>query len=129
MDAAKQSEPAELVYDSHCPICRVYCRRLEQSELDGIQLKLVDARERPDQVANFRADGIDIDNTVVLSVGGQRLTGADAFNHLARLDRERGAFGWLNRFLFAARGRARILYPIFVRLRAVLLRILGVTRL
>lgn len=129
MNTAKQTEPAELVYDSHCPICRVYCRRLEQSELDGITLKLVDARERPDQVRAFRADGIDIDNTVVLSVGGQRLTGADAFNHLAQLDRERGAFGWLNRFLFATRRRARLLYPIFVRMRAVLLRILGVTRL
>lgn len=129
MDGAKQSEPAELVYDSHCPICRIYCRRLEQSELDGIKLKLIDARARADLVQAYRADGIDIDNTVVLSVGGKRLTGADAFNHLASADRERGAFGWLNRFLFRARGRARALYPIFVRLRAVLLRVIGVTRL
>ena len=113
-----------LLYDGDCPVCRTYVgwTALRQSHPD---IQLIDARERPDLVAALRAEGIEINDTNLLQLDGQRFTGAAA---MALVSRKMRADGIGRKVLKAATAPERVLrpiYPWFVRGRKALLWLAG----
>ena len=117
-----------LVYDRECPACDFYCNRIEVSESAG-NLILVDARETSDLMDEITERGLDIDEGMVLKVGGDLHYGPDAIHELALLSSRSTIFNRLAYGLFHSAHVSRILYPILKRCRNALLKFLGKTRI
>lgn len=113
-----------LIYDKECPACHFYCQIVRIRQSVG-ELVLIDARENPEVVQEITAEGLDIDQGMVLKMDGQLYYGADAIHLLALLSGRSGVFNRLNYWLFSSKKVAAILYPILRSCRNVLLKILG----
>ncbi len=113
-----------LLYDGDCPVCQrlVAWSRLKASRPD---IALLDARHEPALVARARAQGMEINDGIVLSLDGVVLYGADAMALVARLaEPDRLLVRWVLRPL-RHDGIARPIYPLLVWLRKLLLRAIG----
>ena len=73
--------------------------------------------------------GLDIDQGMVVKVGGFLYYGADAIHALARMSSPGGLFGGMSRWFFASKRRSRLLYPMFRSARNLLLKVLRKTRI
>jgi len=71
-----------LVYDRECPACDAYCRLLRTSRSVGT-LHLINARTWNTAVEEITEAGLDIDQGMVVKMGGQLYYGADAIHTLA----------------------------------------------
>lgn len=114
-----------LVYDGECPICRAYCVRARIRESVG-ELHLVDARLPGALMDEITAAGLDIDQGMVVKVGGTLYYGPEAIRVLTLLGTR---VGWFNRVAFAffgGGGRARVSYALGKSVRNVVLRMLGI---
>jgi predicted DCC family thiol-disulfide oxidoreductase YuxK len=109
-----------LVYDKQCPACDYYCKRARIGEAEG-ELVLVDARDGGPIMDEITAAGLDIDEGMVLKVGGTLYYGADAIHVLALMG--------TNSRLFTNRRVSRVLYPMLRACRNLLLKCLGRTRI
>lgn len=117
-----------LIYDKECPACDYYCQivRIRESVR---QLVLIDARENPEVLEEVTAQGLDIDQGMVLKMDGQLYYGADAIQLLALLSGQSGVFNRFNYWLFSSKKVAAVLYPILRYCRNLLLKILGKTKI
>jgi predicted DCC family thiol-disulfide oxidoreductase YuxK len=117
-----------LVYDKECPACDNYCRvvRIRQDVGD---LKIVDAREDSAVMREITAQGLDIDQGMVLKMGGQLYYGSDAIHALALISSRSGVFNRINYWIFKSRILSAFLYPVLRSLRNLLLKLLGVSRI
>ena len=116
-----------LIYDKECPACDFYCQIVRIHQSVG-ELVLIDARENPEVLQEITAEGLDIDQGMVLKMGGQLYYGADAIHLLALLSSRSGVFNRLNYWLFSSKKVAGILYPILRSCRNLLLKTLGKTK-
>jgi len=73
--------------------------------------------------------GLDIDQGMVVKIGGTLHYGADAIHALARPGIAPGIFGRINRWLFASQRRSKILYPVLRSARNLLLKSLRKTKI
>ena len=73
----KDSDDIFLIYDRQCPACELYCTLTRVRESAG-RLVLVDARDGGPLLDEITAAGLDIDDGMVLKVGGRLYYGADA---------------------------------------------------
>ncbi len=115
---------AAILYDGECPVCGEYLSLLKIRELAG-EVALVDARSRPDLVADLRAAGYEINDGIVLAHDGGLVYGASALSLIAQLD---GSGRRLNRAtsaLFRAPVAGEVLYVVLKAGRKLLLRLLG----
>lgn len=96
-----------LIYDGDCPFCRWYCRRFESA------VTLVDFRRGGD--ALHLPGGCDPDRALVLEMGGEHYTGAEALWRLAHAAGRAG--GKLNFWLFGNRRLGTLMYPLLRTLR------------
>jgi predicted DCC family thiol-disulfide oxidoreductase YuxK len=71
-----------LLYDGECPICAGFVKFAEFRRRHP-ELKLLDARHEPDLVAQLRRNGYDINDGMVLVLGGQLYFGGAATEKLA----------------------------------------------
>jgi len=117
----------ELVYDRECPVCDAYCRMVKMHLPPGT-VRLVNARERTALLEEITAAGLDIDQGMVVRIGGTLHYGAQAIEALARANGTSGLFGRMNRWLFASSRRSRILYPPLRSFRNLLLKALRKTK-
>jgi predicted DCC family thiol-disulfide oxidoreductase YuxK len=117
-----------LIYDKECPACHFYCQIVRIRQSVG-ELVLIDAREHPEVLQDITAQGLDIDQGMVLKMDGQLYYGADAIHLLALLSGRSGVFNRLNYWLFSSKKVAAILYPILKSCRNVLLKILGKSKI
>ena len=117
-----------LVYDRECPLCDTYCQWVNIRESVG-RLRIVDARENSDVMNEITAQGLDIDQGMVLKLGGQLYYGADAIHALALIGSRSGLFNRINYWLFKSKVSAALLYPIFRSCRNVLLKLLGKSKI
>ena len=117
-----------LIYDKECPACHFYCQIVRIRQSVG-ELVLIVARENPEVLQEITAEGLDIDQGMVLKMDGQLYYGADAIHLLALLSGRSGVFNRLNYWLFSSKKVAAILYPILRFCRNVLLKILGKTKI
>ena len=117
-----------LVYDKECPACDNYCRVVRIREDVG-NLVIVDAREDSPIMREITAAGLDIDDGMVLKLGDELYYGSDAIHMLALIGSRSGVLNRLNYHLFRSPRVAHVLYPALRAARAVLLRLLGKTRI
>jgi len=112
-----------LVYDRECPACNNYCQVIRIREDVG-ELKIVDARENSEVRDEITKMGLDIDQGMVLKMGGQIYYGADAIHTLALISSKSGIFNRANYWIFKSKSLSAILYPILRTCRNLLLKIL-----
>lgn len=120
-----QDRPSSfLLYDGECPVCSrfVLWSRIKEARPE---IRLLDARQNPDLVAEFRSAGIEINDTMLLRLDGKDYVGADAMAALERFMPGEGLAPRLLRKLVASRGALRLAYPVLVRLRKLLLALMG----
>lgn len=84
-----------LVYDRECLACNAYCQVVNIRESVG-DLRIVDARENSEVLNEITSQGIDIDQGMVLKMGGQLYYGADAIHALALIGSRSGVFNRVN---------------------------------
>lgn len=119
------SDKVVIVYDTECPICAFYCRRVAPH---AGEIELVDARTDTRFLPEITARGWDIDEGMVVKVGGKFYYGPEAIHQLALASEGKGVVGPLSRLL-RSRSSALRLYPAFRNLRNGLLKLLGRTRI
>lgn len=117
-----------LVYDKECPACNNYCQVIRIREDVG-DLKIVDARENSKVRDEITEMGLDIDQGMVLKMGGQIYYGSDAIHTLALISSRSGIFNRVNYWIFKSKSLSAILYPILRTCRNLLLKILGKTKI
>ena len=117
-----------LVYDKECPACNNYCQFVRIREDLG-DLKIVDARENSKVRDEITEMGLDIDQGMVLKMGGQIYYGSDAIHTLALISSKSGIFKRANYWIFKSKSLSAILYPILRTCRNLLLKILGKTKI
>ena len=117
-----------LVYDQECPACNNYCQLVRIREDVG-DLKIVDARENSEVRDEITEMGLDIDQGMVLKMGGQIYYGADAIHAIALISSKSGIFNRANYWIFKSKSLSAILYPILRTCRNLLLKILGKSKI
>lgn len=117
-----------LVYDRECPACNAYCQVVRIREGVG-ELRIVDAREYSEVMDEITSQGHDLDQGMVLKMGGQLYYGADAMNALALIGSRSGIFNRLNYWIFRSKTASAILYPVLRFFRNLLLKVLGKTKI
>lgn len=110
-----------IIYDGDCPFCRRFYTMIQIRKMRP-DIRLIDAREHPGIVTRLRADGIEINEEFILILDGVRYSGSAAFSKILELTNEKQntPIG-----VIARPGIARVLYPVLVKLRVLLLRIMG----
>ncbi len=121
-------EEVLLVYDRECPACNVYCQVVKIRESVG-NLRIVDARENSEVLHEITAEGLDIDQGVVLKMGDQLYYGSDAIHTLALIGSRSGILNRINYWVFKSKKISSILYPFLRFLRNLLLKILGKSKI
>ena len=117
-----------LVYDRECPACDTYCRLVRIRDSVG-KLKLINARDPSAIIEEITAQGLDIDQGMVLKMGGQLYYGSDAIHALALISSRYSLFNQLNYRIFKSRSLSHIIYPFLRFCRNLLLKILGKTKI
>ena len=117
-----------LVYDKDCPACDNYCQVVRIRESFG-ELKIINARESSDVLEEITQLGLDIDQGMVLKMGGVIYYGADAIHTLALISSRYGVFNKLNYWLFKSKSVSAVLYPVLRFFRNLLLKMLGKTKI
>ena len=109
-----------LLYYGECPLCSRYVRMTRLREtMPGFTL--LDARIHPDLVAFHRREGREINNGMILSLGGVYHHGAAALPAIAAMSTPVSAFNKINVRLFRSEALSRLTYPMMVRGRNLLL--------
>lgn len=117
-----------LVYDKDCPACDNYCQVVRIRESIG-ELKIINARESSEVLEEITQLGLDIDQGMVLKMGGVIYYGADAIHALALISSRSGVFNKLNYWLFKSKRVSAVLYPVLRFIRNLLLKMLGKTKI
>lgn len=113
-----------IVYDGDCPFCSAFVTMARLREAAG-PVMLVDARQSPELAVRLTAEGYDLDEGMVVLVGGRAYFGAEAVNAIALMSSRSTVF---NRAVAAVFERPRIaaaLYPPMRAGRNLVLRLLG----
>ena len=113
-----------VVYDGECPFCSSYVLLYRLRERTK-QVHLIDARSTHPMVDEVRRARLDLDEGMAVKFQGRLYHGAAAMNILAILGSDGGVFNRVNRALFRHPRLARFLYPMLVRGRWIVLRLLG----
>tara|TARA_Y100001956_G_C4123820_1_gene188970 strand:+ start:2349 stop:2756 length:408 start_codon:yes stop_codon:yes gene_type:complete len=123
-----KKEEILLVYDKDCPACDNYCQVVRIRESIG-ELKIINARESSEVLEEITQLGLDIDQGMVLKMGGVIYYGADAIHALALISSRSGVFNKLNYWLFKSKRVSAVLYPVLRFFRNLLLKMLGKTKI
>lgn len=121
---ANTLEQLTLVYDGACPFCQHYTALLDLHR-PGRTVKLLDAREHPQVVADLAARGLNVDDGMVADYQGCTYAGADALHLLALLSTGSSFTDRLICWLFRSPRRARLSYPVLRAVRNGTLKVLG----
>ena len=119
-----QARSLTIIYDGQCPFCSSYVRMARLRETVGA-VDLVDARGADPRVAEAQAEGLDLDDGMVVLWQGRRYYGAEAVHLIAVLSGEGGLGNRVQRALFRSPRLAAALYPWLVRGRRLWLRLAG----
>lgn len=109
-----------VLYDGECPVCSNFVA-WTNLRLVRPDIKLIDARTAPELVSAYRAEGVEINDNMVIRLGEMTMHGADAFGALARIGQPnsvalRGLMRWLSK-----PNVSRPLYPLMAAGRRTLL--------
>ena len=117
-----------LIYDKECPACDTYCQIVKIRETVG-NLKIIDAREKSKVLEEITELGLDIDQGMVLKMGGQFYYGSDAIHALALISSRSGLLNLINYWIFKSKSASSWVYPVLRLFRNLLLKMLGKTKI
>lgn len=120
----RDSDDVWVVYDGECPFCSRYVL-LYQLRERGQRVHLIEARSSHPIVGEIRAGNLDLNEGMVVRWRARYYYGAEAMHLLATLAAGRSCFSWVNRIVFSRPRIARTVYPVLVRARKLMLRLLG----
>tara|TARA_E500000331_G_scaffold354877_1_gene408973 strand:+ start:631 stop:1023 length:393 start_codon:yes stop_codon:yes gene_type:complete len=113
-----------LLYDGECPVCKHYVLwtnlRLKHPGID-----LLNARDHQQLVNKLRLEGIEINDTMVLSVAGKRLVGSQAMAQLSEYMQPVRLHQKFLKKITRDEKLLRVFYPFMVAGRKLLLLLLG----
>jgi hypothetical protein len=92
-------------------------------------LRIVDARENSEVMNEIISQGLDIDQGMVLKMGGQLYYGSDAIHALALIGSRSGIFNRINYWMFKSKTISALIYPSLRFCRKILLKILGTNKI
>jgi len=101
----------DVYYDGECPFCTRYVRMLRLKEAVG-HLRLIDLRENSEIRSELLRQGFDLDQGMVVEIGGRRYGGGEATNQLALMSTPINWFNKLNRLIFSNAQMSRLSYPV-----------------
>src|SRR5918996_4611969 len=127
-DSAGAAGEILLVYDWECPACVTYCGSVRVPRSVG-RLRLVNARDSTAVMEQITEAGLDIDQGMVVKMGGQLYYGSDAIHTLALLSSRSGIFNKLSHYVFRSRRLSRLIYPGLRTCRNALLKAMGKTKI
>ena len=116
--------PLRIVYDGQCPFCTAYVKLVRLREVAG-GVELIDARSEHPIMDSIRAQGLDLDEGMVVAMNGEFHHGDRAMTLLASMTTPSGVFNRLMRLGFSHPTVSRLLYPPLVLGRKLTLRLLG----
>jgi predicted DCC family thiol-disulfide oxidoreductase YuxK len=117
------AEQIQIVYDGECPFCSTYVRMFRLREMGAVQL--FNAREPHPIVDEIRSQGLDLDEGMVLKMGGAYYHGEEVVHRLALMSGRSGLLRRFNYWVFSSRSRSKFLYPILRTGRNLTLKLLG----
>lgn len=117
-----------VVYDDDCPFCRNYCKLVSIREAVG-NLELVDARKPSALMDEITAQGLDIDQGMVVKIGNEIHYGSNAIHMLALLSSKSITFNRFTYWLFKSHKTSSILYPFLKSCRNLVLWLLCIPRI
>lgn len=113
----------EIIYDGACPFCSSYVRIVRLREVAG-RVDLIDARSDDPRVAALMDAGFDLEAGMAVRWRGNTFHGAEAMHLIAELSTSDGVRNNVQRLVMRRRP-ASVLYPLFVAIRRLTLRLLG----
>lgn len=128
MKPSEAGDGVWLVYDGECPVCSAYGKYARVREAVG-ELHLVDARQPGALMDRITGAGLDMDQGMVVKLGGTLYYGPDAVRVLALLSTPSGMVNRVSFLLFGTPGRARVFYPLVKAIRRGILTLLGSRRI
>lgn len=114
----------EIVYDGDCPFCTRYVTLVNLRKTAG-EVRLINARDEDPILGEIKHLGLDINRGMVARVGNIYFYGDEVLTLLATHSCERGVFNRITRWAFKKPTRAKWIYPIMVKGRNIVLRLLG----
>ena len=118
-----RKEELSIFYDGDCPVCKQYLRHANLKK--SFNVSLIDLRRVPEKVVEFHSLGLNVNQGMIVILDNATYHGAEAMHILALLSTPSGIFNRCNRLIFSHRWLARVLYPILVGGRNLLLFMLG----
>lgn len=113
-----------LLYDGQCPICQRYKDYVQLRR--QYHLELYDARQQPELIHRLREQGYDINDGMILLIYGQIYHKQDALVMLATMLESKGLADLILKKLMRTPSLMKLLYPVFFRLRWLLLKGKGI---
>jgi predicted DCC family thiol-disulfide oxidoreductase YuxK len=126
-----QNEDVWFVYDGDCPLCLMGATHFRIKQAVG-NLHVLDARQAGNAhplMQEINAHGLNLDQGMVLKMGGRLYQGADALHVMALIGTSTGWFNRLNAALFRSEKIARLCYPSMKAARNLALCIKGVPQI
>lgn len=114
----------DLIYDGDCPVCNAYVQ-MHRLRGDGGSIRLVDARQHPDVVADYASRGVDLNRDFVLKVDGVEYIGGAAMVALSSIAAPHAFLRRINACLFASTKTSRAIYAVLRVSRWALLLLMG----
>lgn len=113
-----------ILYDGECPVCSAF---IAMSQLRRLQPDVVvlDARRSPELVAWMRAEGFDVNDSLLVRLRGRTYAGADATRLIWELGQENPIMRRAALYAIGGGPWATPLYPWLRAVRNSLLRLLG----
>ncbi|GAB1267244.1 hypothetical protein NBRC116493_04970 [Aurantivibrio infirmus] len=111
-----------LLYDRQCPVCRYFA---DTYELTNDHIELVNAREQSAILKRAADRNFDVNNGIVLVVGESFYFAEDAMVQLVNRQHFPGPIGFVIGRIFKYPRLAKLVNPILVFLRKILLKLLG----
>lgn len=118
------NDKIEILYDDQCPVCRGYCAKVQLKD-DTQQIILTDARKAGKLMDEVTAQGLDIDEGMVVKIDGKIYYGSEAMRVLVPLTKA----GRVQRLLFSTKNLSAAVYGFCKAVRNLLLRVLRIRKI
>ena len=113
-----------VLYDGDCPVCSAYMALAQLRRLRP-DIQVLDARTQPDLVAALRAQGHDVNDSILVKLGPQVYSGAVATGLMAKLGSDNTIVRRAALYAIGGAPWAAAIYPWLRACRNLLLRVLG----
>ncbi|RJG05271.1 DUF393 domain-containing protein [Noviherbaspirillum cavernae] len=113
-----------ILYDGDCPFCSNFVKLVRLKKAVG-PVTLLNMRENTDLASHYRRKGYNLDQGMLLHLGGEDYWGADCMNRIALLSSDSDVFNKLNAVVFRHKRLSKLIYPLLRAGRNVTLWLMG----